>query len=159
MSEVTKNVFISHIHEDDSGLADLKRLLARNGMTCRDSSITTGKFNKATDESYIRYQILSPHIQWAGTTLVYISPATKDSHWVNWEIEYAHKQGKRIVGVWERGAKGCEVPEALDLYGDAVVGWNAKSIIDAINGDSNEWRTPDGALQGYRSDIKRHSCN
>ena len=36
MAEQIKNVFISHRHEDDAGLADLKDLAARHGMSCRD---------------------------------------------------------------------------------------------------------------------------
>ena len=157
MPDEIRNVFISHIHEDDEGLAKLKSLVAQHGLTCRDGSIAKGKFNSATDEDYIKYEILAPRIKWASVLVVYISPETKDSDWVNWEIEYAHKQGKRIVGVWERGARDCELPEALDRYADAVVGWNGESIIGAINGDSNEWREPDGAERDYRK-IRRYEC-
>ena len=145
MSANIRNLFISHIHEDDEGLARLKNLAARHGMNCRDASITTDKFNSATNDDYIKYQILAPRINWASVLAVYISPETRRSPWVEWEIEYAHKQGKRIVGVWEWGARECELPEALDRYADAVVGWNGESIIDAINGNSNEWRKPDGS--------------
>ena len=155
MTQDLRNGFISHIHDDDDGLRDLKDLIAKHGMTCRDGSITKGKFNSASNEDYIKYQILAPRINWASVLIVYISPETKDSDWVNWEIEYAHKQGKRIVGVWERGARDCELPEALDQYADAVVGWNGESIIDAINGTSNESYTQDGSEPGYRS-IPRH---
>ena len=156
MPDEIRNVFISHIHEDDEGLSRLKELAAQHGMICRDGSITTGKFNGASNEEYIKYEILKPRIEWAGTLVVYISPDTKNSDWVNWEIECAHKEGKRIVGVWEQGAKGCELPEALDRYADAVVGWNGESIVDAINGNSNEWREPDGAKRDYRK-IKRYT--
>jgi len=88
---------------------------------------------------------------------VYISPETKGSQWVDWEIEYAQKNDKRIVGVWAYGEKGCEVPEALEKYADAVVGWHGNSIIDAINGVINDWQRPDGATVEPRS-IKRYSC-
>ena len=157
MTDDTRNVFISHIHEDDEGLSDLKNLVARQGLTCRDASITKGKFNEAHNEEYIKYQILAPRINQCSVLVVYVSPETKDSDFVNWEIEYAHKQGKRIVGVWERGAKDCELPEALDRYADAVVGWNGESIVDAINGDSNDWYQQDGSQRDYR-EIKRFSC-
>ena len=157
MPNEIRNVFISHVHEDDEGLSRLKDLAAQHGMVCRDSSITTEKFNSATNEDYIKYEILAPHIRWASTLVVYISPETRDSKWVNWEIEYAHKQGKRIVGVWERGAKGCELPEALDRRADVVVGWNGESITDAINGNSDRWHKQDGSEWAYRN-IPRHSC-
>ena len=157
MPDDTRNVFISHIHENDEGLTDLKNLVARHGLTCRDASITKGKFNEAHNEDYIKYQILAPRINWCSVLAVYISPETKNSDFVAWEIEYAHKQGKRIVGVWERGAKDCELPEALNRYADSVVGWNGESIVDAINGDSNDWHRLDGSGHDYRR-IKRYSC-
>ena len=157
MSDQIKNVFISHIHEDDAGLASMKALLARNGMNIRDSSIKSSNPNNAKSEDYIKSQILAPQIQWAGTLLVYVSPNTKDSKWVDWEIEYAQKLGKRIVGVWEHRTKDCELPDALTNYADAVVGWNGTSIIDAINGKSDVWEKPDGGPCDVRP-ITRHPC-
>lgn len=157
MADQTKNVFISHVHKDDQGLDDLKDLLKSNGMEVRDSSITSDKPNNAKSPDYIKSEILGPRIDWAGCMIVYISPETKNSEWVNWEIERAHKQDKTIVGVWERGASGCEVPEALDKYGHSIVGWNAKKIIDAVNGDYEGFEEPDGTLVPTRP-IRRHPC-
>ncbi len=157
MANQTKNVFISHIHEDDAGLGKIKDLLAKNGMTIRDSSINSSNPNEAKSADYIKSGILAPQIQWAGTLLVYISPGTKNSEWVNWEIEYAHKLGKQIIGVWENGAKDCDLPDALNNYADAVVGWTGNSIIDAINGKCDGWQKPDGSPGDVRS-ITRHPC-
>ena len=157
MPEDIRNAFISHIHEDDEGLAKLKALVREKGMIVRDGSITTEKFNAASNPEYIKHGILAPRINWASVLVVYVSPDTKNSEWVNWEIEYARKQGKRIIGVWEWGAKDCELPKALDRYANAVVGWNGESIIDAINGDSDEWYNPDGSKREYRA-IARHDC-
>lgn len=72
-----RNVFISHVHKDDHGLQKLKDLLAPKGLYVRDSSIHIGKFNNATDEHYIKTQILAPAINWAGVFICYISPQTK----------------------------------------------------------------------------------
>lgn len=151
-----KNVFISHVHEDDEGLAKLKTLLASKSINIRDSSIHTGKFNDATDPDYIKYQILAPLINWAGTFICYVSPQTKQSAWVNWEIEYAAKQGKRIIGIWGRGEKGCDLPAALREYADAMVGWDSDAIIDAINGKDG-WEKPDGG-PCESVPLKRHPC-
>ena len=157
MTEETRNTFISHIHEDDAGIEEIKRLAGQQGMEVRNSSVTSDNPNNAHNPDYIKSQILVPRINWASVFVVYISPGTKDSPWVNWEIEYAHKQGKRIVGVWERGAADCELPEALDRYADAVVGWNGASIVDAISGESDAWETSTGSKWEYRP-IKRYSC-
>lgn len=151
-----RNVFISHVHEDDDGLDKLKRLLASKGMNIRDSSIHTGKFNEATDPDYIKTQILAPAINWAGVFICYVSSKTKDSDWVNWEIEYAAKQGKRIVGVWAHGENECDLPTALTEYADAVVGWNGDAIIDAIDGKDG-WEKPDGS-SCPPVPLKRHPC-
>lgn len=157
MANETKNIFISHIHEDDDGLGKFKNLLKDNGMTVRDYSINADNPNNAHSEDYIKSQILAPRIQQSSTLAVYISPETKDSDYVNWEIEYAHKQDKRIVGVWAHGEAGCEVPKALDKYADAVVGWTGNRIIDAINGKIDGWENPDGTKCAPR-DIERYSC-
>ena len=151
-----KNVFISHIHEDDDGLKKLKTLLNQNGMEIRDSSINSERPNNAKNEGYIKNEILAPAIKWAGTFICYISSQTKNSDWVNWEIEYAAKQGKRIVGIWEFGQQECEIPNALKEYADALVGWNGSSIINAING-KDKWENPNG--QEFSTlPIKRHPC-
>ena len=157
MADETKNIFISHIHEDDEGLDKLKSLLKDNGMTARDYSINADNPNNAHSEEYIKSHILAPRIQQASTLVVYISRETKDSAYVNWEIEYAQKQDKRIVGVWAQGEGGCEVPEALSNYADAIVGWTGNRIIDAINGKLDGWENPDGTKCAPR-EITRYSC-
>lgn len=157
MADDIKNVFISHIHEDDDGLAKLKDLVAKGGLVVRDSSINSANPNNAKAPDYIKTQILAPQIQWAGTLVVYITSNTKDSAWVNWEIEYAAKEGKRIVGVYAHGANECDIPEALEKYADDVRGWNSEGIVDAILGKTNEWRSPSGELRDPRP-IKRYGC-
>jgi hypothetical protein len=125
-------------------------------LIVRDSSVHKGKFNDASDPNYIKSGILAPLIQWAGTFICYVSPQTKNSDWVNWEIEYAAKQGKRIVGVWQHGDMSCDLPTALEEYADAVVGWNGDAIIDAING-KDESQLPDGS-ECASVPLKRHPC-
>ena len=158
MPDDLKNIFISHVHEDDAGLGKLKDLLKSNGMVIRDYSIRSDNPNNAKSEDYIKSQILAPRIQQSSTLVVYISPKTKESKYVNWEIEYAQKNNKRIVGVWEDGKGGCEVPKALNNFSDAVVGWTGNRIIDAINGKIDGWENPDGT-QSTPRDIKRYRCH
>ena len=157
MAEEIKNIFISHIHEDDDGLKNLKKLVKDNGITPQDYSINADNPNNAHSEKYIKSRILEPRIQQSSALVVYISPETKDSKYVDWEIECAHRHGKRIVGVWAHGEGGCEIPKALDRYADAIVGWTGNRIVDAINGKIEGWENPDGTACGPR-DIKRFSC-
>jgi hypothetical protein len=155
MSDTT-NIFISHIHEDDAHIEAMKTLLTGKGFSVRDSSIDSASPNQAKDPDYIKNGILAPRIAWASTMVVLISPGTKDSSWVDWEIEQAQRTGKRIVGVWTHGAGECDVPEALDQYADAVVGWQADRIYDAICGDLNNWQTSDGKIR--ERVIAHHGC-
>lgn len=157
MSEQNVNVFISHIHEDDEDLQGMKDLLSKKGFQIRDSSINSAKPNDAKSPDYIKSEILAPRIRWAGTMVVLVSPGTHESDWVDWEIEYANKEGKRIVGVWAHGAKDCDLPDGLEKYADAIVGWNTDRIKDAICGKINERETSGGALPPERK-IVRVGC-
>src|SRR5262249_29002183 len=147
-------IFISHIFEDDPVLQDLKKLLTDNDYEIRDGSIDSSKPNDAKDPEYIKGQILAPRINWAGAMVVLISPDTWSSEFVEWEIEYAHKQDKRIVGVWAQGEKGCPAPASLEKYADAVVGWQADRVMDAITGKINNWFTPEGEERPPRTIVR-----
>lgn len=150
------NVFISHRHEDDALIADMKKMLAKKNCDVRDSSITSAIPNNAKAEGYIK-SILAARIQWAGKMIVIVSPQTKNHEWVDWEVEYVNKHpDKRIIGVWAPGADQCDLPEPLDMFADAVVTWDADQIIDALNGADN-WQQPDGSVVPERT-INRIAC-
>lgn len=157
MSNDSRNIFISHIHEDDHRLQPLKDLLESAGMNVRDGSINSDKPNAASNESYIKSEILAPRIAWTSVFVVLITPETRDSQWVTWEIECAERLGKRIVGVWDHGEAECDIPEALDRHADAVVGWQGERVKDAIEGRINNHERPDGSRAAPRA-TKRYSC-
>ena len=102
--------------------------------------------NKAKNEEYIK-SLLRPKINWASTMLVLIGDETHKSDYVTWEIEYAAKEGKRIIGIYLPGEADSIVPEALEIHGDALVLWDPSSIIKAIqgediwNGIKRDWET------------------
>lgn len=153
----SRNVFISHIHEDDHRLEPLKTLLNNAGMEVRDGSINSDKPNNAKNPDYIMSEILSPRIRWASVLVVLITPDTKHSDWVSREIEYAERMGKRIVGVWDHGEAQCDIPAALDRYADAIVGWRGERVKDAIEGRINNREQPDGTAFSPRA-VPRYSC-
>ncbi|WP_444707169.1 TIR domain-containing protein [Megasphaera elsdenii] len=152
----TINIFVSHAGEDEHRIDSVKSLLQKKGFIIRDASIKESEPNNASSENYIKYGILRPHINWAGCMLVLIGPKTASKEWVNWEITYAMKQGKRIVGVFLQGAKDEDVPEALTNYGHALVGWNSNRIADAINGE-DLWMDSTGVPK-KESDVLRSTC-
>src|SRR5688500_3109117 len=103
-----RHVFISHHHKDDAEVDNLNRLLSGNGYDIRNSSIRAKPANQrrldkglVSDETIRR--LLRMKISWAGTVVVLIGKDTHTRPWVNWEIEQANKQGKRLVGVYVHG--------------------------------------------------------
>jgi len=152
-----KNIFISHIHEDDHRLPALKELLAKHDLDARDFSINSLKPNEAQNEDYIKYNILAPQIDCASAVVVLVTPDTRNHPWINWEIEYAQRHEKRIVGVLDWGESDVELPKALQDYADAIVTWQGEKIVDAINGE-NVFCKADGTPRDP-SDIPRHNCS
>jgi hypothetical protein len=144
------HVFISHHHKDDAEVSSLTDLLARNGYDIRNSSIRAKPANQrrleqglVQDETIRR--LLRMKISWAGTILVLIGNETATRKWVNWEVEEANRQGKRIVGVFVRGGTDADIPTSFEKYGSALVAWNSDSIVAAIEGTANQFQAADGA--------------
>ena len=138
------NVFVSHYHEDEESIKRMKDLLG-DDYSIRNYSVTSDKYNNATNKEYIQ-SLLRPLINQASTFICLIGPNTHDSEWVNWEVEQAFKQGKRIIGVYLWGAKDSDIPPALEDAADAMVGWNHDTILDAINGN-NIFTNADGSVR------------
>ncbi len=160
MSDI-KNIFISHIHENDELLPKLKDLIGQAGMDVRDGSINSEKPNEAKDPEYIKTNILAPRIDWASALVVLIDKDTHTSWWVNWEIEYAISQGKRVIGVYAQGATEANIPDMLQKLGDsAIVGWQSQQIVDALNStNSQKWEDPaSGNDRNPEWQIKRYTC-
>ena len=147
-----RHVFISHHHNDDAEVNNLTDLLSRKGYDIRNSSIRAKPANQrrlelglVKDETIRR--LLRMKISWAGVIVVLIGKETHSRPWVNWEIEQANEQGKRIVGVYVRGGTEADVPPALEDYADDIVNWNSDSIISAIDGSTHVFETPDGSAR------------
>jgi hypothetical protein len=145
-----RHVFISHHHKDDANVDAMTKLLGEAGCGIRNSSIRALrpenqdriKNGKVKDETICRW--LRAKISWAGAVVVLIGKETHTRQWVNWEIQEAMRQGKRIIGVWEQGGKDSDIPESLRKYGNAVVGWQSERILGAIDGQINNWSDPNG---------------
>lgn len=147
-----RHVFISHYHADDTEVDKLTSLLKRNGCDIRNSSIRAKPANqRRLDEGLVNPEtirrLLRIKISWSQTVMVLIGKETHSREWVNWEIEQANKQGKRIIGVHAQGEKDAKIPDLLEKYASAIVGWNFEHIMAAIDGTANEFQNPDGSLR------------
>lgn len=160
-----KHVFISHHHADDAHVDGLTSLLKRRGNDVRNSSIRAGlkpKNQERWDKKQVKDEtirrLLRRKISWAGTTVVLIGKETHQRPWVRWEINEAHRQGKRLVGVYVRGGTEADVPEALKKYAASIVGWNSQCIIDAIEGTTNTFENPDGSPRQRSGHLVSTTC-
>lgn len=143
-----KHLFISHHHQDDNEVTKLTNLLSSKGYDIRNSSVRMKPENeRRMKEKRVKKEvierILRLKISWASSVIVLIGKDTHKRPWVNWEIDKAHEQGKRIVGVYLRGGTESDIPQSLEKYGSSIVSWNSDSIINAIEG-KNEFENPNG---------------
>lgn len=143
-----RHVFISHHHADDQAVTNMTNMLSRNGYEIRNSSIRAKPANQerlakglVSDNTIKR--LLRMKMSWASTVIVVIGKNTAQRPWVDWEINQAKRQGKRVIGVYERGGAENDKPAALEQYASAIVNWNADSIISAVEG-ANTFQTPAG---------------
>ena len=149
MSDVIKNVFVSHHHKDDSSVDGLTGMLSGNGYHLRNSSIRVKPENqKRLDQNQVSdrtiERLLRMKMRWAGQVIVVIGKETHTRSWVNWEIKVAHQLGKPIIGVYENGLRDqVEIPGNLKKYATSIIGWRSESVIDALNGTS-QFQNPDG---------------
>lgn len=165
MPEETKrlHVFISHYHKDDTGVGNLTELLNGRGYDVRNSSIRANpdnqeRLNKGLVKEETIRRLLRMKISWAGAVIVLIGKQTHTRRWVDWEIEQAHEQGKRIVGVFVRGGTDADVPANLKKYGCEHVAWNADSILQALEGTDQPFQNADGSPAPARVSVPRSVC-
>ncbi|MCX8501655.1 MAG: TIR domain-containing protein [Alphaproteobacteria bacterium] len=130
-----KNIFISHSGKDEHKLAALKQLIASPNSKIRDFTPKNTSPNRAHNEDYIKYKILKPRIEWSSVMIVLLTKNTAQSEFVTFEIEQAERLGKKIIGVFEKGYEGCEIPHALDSFGKTLA-WDREIILYAINDDN-----------------------
>lgn len=150
MADIDKNVFVSHIHEDDAEVRKLKDLLAKQGFNIRDYSVTKDNPNNAHNEDYIKQQILKPRLDASDTLAVIIEPITKSNKRVELQVRYAIEHGKRIVGIWANGSTSVEVPHHLKDVCHSVVSWDLDRIVNALNGDNSIQQDSQGEPFPYR---------
>ncbi len=144
-----RHLFVSHHHKDDQLVTDFLSLIAGRGYDVRNSSIRAKPENqRRLDEGKVSdnviKRLLRMKISWASTVIVLIGKETYLRPWVEWEINKANEQGKRIVGVYARGGTEADVPKSLEKYASAIVNWNTASIVNAIDGE-NSFKASDGS--------------
>jgi hypothetical protein len=73
---------------------------------------------------------LCDQIRPADVMLVLAGMYTARSAWMDWEMAFARRNGKSIIGVRPWG--NVQLPAVVQRSADEIVGWKTSSIVDAI---------------------------
>lgn len=152
-----KNVFISHHSKDDAHIGKLKTLLLTRGYTIKNSSITT-RPNRIISNKVIQ-RLLRMRIHWAGTFICLIGKKTHTRSWVDWEIDEAHKKGKRIIGVSLYGNSNPILPSNFNKCDGILTTWNAGKIVEALEGNDPNPITPTNVPAITVKTVRKAVCN
>jgi hypothetical protein len=125
------HVFISFAFEDINEV-NLLRGQAKNENTCIEfDDYSVKEAYESKDADYIKRQIRE-RIERASVTLVFLSPNSSNSKWVDWEIRESLKQGKGVVGVYSSENPPPNLPSAIREFKIACVKWQHEAIKKAI---------------------------
>jgi MTH538 TIR-like domain (DUF1863) len=145
----SKNVFISHYGKDDEHVQSLKKRLKEQGNDVRNFSVdsTNHKDGRIPRDEVVE-RLLRMRIKWSSTVICLIGQRTHTRDWVDFEIEEAYKQGKRVVGVYAHGSMEiAEVPEMVKKYASNIIGWNSiGKLSELIDGKNIPVENPDGSV-------------
>ena len=157
----TKNVFISHYGKEDEKVQRLKQRFAEKGYDIRNYSVDSTKHTrkKRPSDEVIR-RFLRRQISWSSSLICMIGPRTHTRKWVNYEIEAAHKQGKKIVGVYTHGSSdSVQLPNAFKKYGGSLIGWNSiDRLMDIMNDKEFPVENPSGGSQTPNFSVSDSKC-
>ncbi len=73
---------------------------------------------------------LRDQIRPADVMLVLAGMYTARSGWMDWEMQFAHRIGKTIIGIKPRG--NVQIPVVVEYHADEIIGWNSENIVKAI---------------------------
>jgi len=155
------NIFISHQHNDAPSIKRVIDFIEKKGeIKVRDSSIYEEKKpNKATNPDYIK-SLIRAQMDWAGTVVVLIGKETKNSDYVDYEINYAGKHDKKIIGVFIPGTDDNDIPNSFKEHGSALCRLRTESLNRALIGETNfENSNNDSRDKPIGFTIKRYLCN
>lgn len=153
-----RNIFISHYFKDDDKVQDIKRRLIERNYDVRNFSVDSTKHKDGrTPSKEVIQRYLKMRIKASSTFVCLIGSDTHTRPWVDFEIQEAINQGKKIIGVYTHGNKDkVEIPEPLKKYGASIIGWNSiDKLGDIIAGKETVFENPDSSPSGDYYAIQR----
>jgi hypothetical protein len=129
------NVFISFATEDLSEVIMLRGQAKNQNSDIEFNDWSLKEPFSSEKAEYIKRGIRE-RIRQCSVTVVYISDATADSKWVDWEIRESISMGKGVVAMHKGDSPPARLPKAITDNEIPVVPWNQNELAKAIKKQS-----------------------
>ncbi len=123
----TYSVFICHDWEYSSDYHRVCEFLGAPNFAWRNLSVP--EHDPLADDKTLEYELRN-QVRPANIMLVLAGMYTARSRWMDWEMAFARRIGKPIIGVRPWGSQ--RIPVAVQKNATEIVGWNTNSIVSAI---------------------------
>ena len=129
----TYSVFICHDWEYSDDYYRICRFLDEApNFSWRNLSVPE---HDPLDTNEMLQKNLRDQVRPADVMLVLAGMYSARSGWIDWEMAFARRIGKSIIGIKPRG--NVQLPVVVQKNADEIVGWNTNTIVSAIR-----WRAP-----------------
>jgi hypothetical protein len=124
-------VFLARAYEDEDEV-NLLRGQAKNPAS--ELEFNDWSLREAFDSEQAEYirRGIRERIRHASVTLVFLSPHSASSQWVDWEIRESIRLGRRVIGVYAGDAPRV-LPAAFVEHALSIVPWKHDDLMREIN--------------------------
>lgn len=123
------HIFISHAWRYSEHYEKIVEWLDDSGIIYRNYSVPSEKSLDTNTKSELK-AALTTQIRPASCVLMLGGMYASYSDWIEYELDEAVRMGKYIIGIRPWGQE--RMPTIIQDNADVIVGWNASSVIDAI---------------------------
>ena len=122
-TEHRRNVFISFAYEDVDEVNLLRAHAKNENSPIEFNDWSVSEPIDSERAVYIKQKI-AERIAQSSVTVVYLSNNTRESPWVNWEIEESCAQKKHVIGVYKGERPPSQLPQIFKSAGLKAVRWS-----------------------------------
>lgn len=121
-------LFISHAWKYNDDYYRLEEML-NGAQLFRWQNLSVPKHDPIADADRLA-QELRNQMRPAHAFLILAGMYVAHSDWIDFEISFARRIGRPIIGIAPRGQE--RIPATVQKASDVIVGWNTNSIVSAI---------------------------
>lgn len=123
-------IFISHSWAYSEAYDKVEDFLRKENVDFYNHSVPKDDPVHTNGSDWQLYDAIDAKIRGCSCVIILAGVYASYSKWINKEIEIAKKYGKPIIAVQPWGAEKTSL--AVKNAADVIVGWNAKSVADAV---------------------------